>query len=553
MKFQRGTCSIVGRFVRGGLACVLLLVLVCAEETSAEPVTERTGETVKHGDGVKENPADKMGADIPSGDGTLVKSFTPPLKKKFLPFGGITPVTHVDIQTDPALLDAVPAPDTSTLIKVTVDDVPADAPLWPLRCEGNLPGKKVTDVVSVFSWVRVVEKYFWRALVANKLIELDVREHGRQTNRIGRDDPRLTGGDALARNKLLVWHNEGAGHKITVDLVKPPDITDAFWVRIEDKSGTNPDLPIDFDMDTDSWTGTYNIAWDLNYGPDLVVKYGLDADDNEELSEDEVVGQYEVFGISGWDKAWALSRIKNWFIKFALYDLADAITWRFVDGSFRESEYNPTSSDQTYVVSAYDLAHPFGATAEADGFAEIDGRQYFKAKMTLPVYYYAPESAGAELVRGRRAFRVGINSFIAKLTWAQVDAAYKTDPDPGPTKAVEFADVQTSFKFGATGSIGLGGASSTGGNLTLNITPVGDAYRIEAGSTVAALRIEDIFDYNYFTKDWASEWSGAPLHAASVQCGFGRYDVVDGVGQVAFIRIDVSGNVSTNLRLIPKP
>jgi len=498
------------------------------------------------------------------------KTFKPPSGWKFKEFTSdstptspydrrpFNPGQYVDIEIDPECLPPKveaptvrvkgppPAKEGPEAIKVVVTEltVPPTAGNFPLKCEGNLqppPGGQGSA------------EFHWSAKVSRIEVELDIREHGRQTNRIGREDPRLSGGDALARNKLLAWHNEGPGHKVTFDLVKPPDISGTFRVRIEDKSGTNQDLPTEFDMDTDSWTGTYNIAWNLNYGSDVAVKYGLDANGNGSLSDDEVMGQYEVFGISAADRAWAESRIKNWFIPFALYDLADAITWRFVYGSFQESEYDPTSSDQTYVVSAYDLAHPFGATAAADGFTEINDRMYFKAKMTLPVYYYAPESAGAELVRGSDEFLVGINSFIAKLTWAQVDAAYKADPDPGPTKAVDFAGVQTSFDFGPIGSIGLGGANSTGGNLTLNITPVGDAYRIEAGATVAALRIEDIFDYNYFTQGWLAEWSEAPLHAASVQCGFGRYDVVDGVGQVALIRIDVSGEVPTAARIIPKP
>lgn len=471
------------------------------------------------------------------------------ISKTFLPLLGMLFTTFpdgtwVDVQKDPESLTIdknVGNKNTNARIKVSATETQAGtAGQFPMKCEGNL---SVTGTGG--------NPPHWSAKVSKVVVELDVRENSRPTNRIGRDDPRLSGTDALARNKNLVWHNEQA-HTMTFDLIKPPDISDTFMVRIEDKSGTNPGLPINFSMDTDVVTLNYNMAASGHYDCDLTVKYGLDANGNSSLSDDEVMGQYDVFGISTSDYETARYWY-DWLVAASQGKMALAISRRFVNGSFPAGNvYAPTSTSRTTVVSAYSIAHPFGSAADPNGFEKLNGRTYFKANLTLPVYFYSMASDGAELVRNSTAFKQGINSFISKLTFVQVDVAYKAVPGSG-TKAVDFAGVETSFAFGATGDIGLGGAGSTGGKITLNITPVGDDYRIEAGATAVGVTVEDIFDYNYFTNDWLVELTNATVYAVSIQCGFGKGDAVSDAGQVAKIEIDVSGEVATDSRLAEKP
>jgi len=552
MKSQRGTCSIGGRFVRGGLACVLLLVLVCAEETSAEPVTERTGETVKHGDGVKENPADKMGADIPSGDGTLVKTFTPPLKKEFLPFKGITPVTHVDIQTDPALLDAVPAPDTSTLIKVTVDDVPTDAPLWPLRCEGNLPGRKVTYAAPNFP--PVSKEYFWRALVANKLIELDVRETVRQANRVGRDDPRTP---KPAQDKLVLWHNETVIHTVTFDAIKPPNIEATFMVRVEDSCGQNGGtLPQDVSLDTDSHTFYSLFIAEDSDSRDLVVKYGVDSDGNGTLSDAEVMGQYEVYGITAED--YDKSQNTLWLVLIGQFKLSNALLHRFTYGTWDPITYKPTSTADTVTLDAACTTHNFGATFAPTGFEEIKCRLYLKANVTMPVYYYASGSPASELVREDGDFVEGLNNYIANLTYDEIDTKYKAAGGVNnEIEEIEFANVDVNFNFSLFGGwVGLGHASGQVGGLTLYVWPAGEnCYEIVAGSTIANTEVRDVYDFDYFDTGWGGT-TGASRSGASIQCGFDMPGCAEGddgkAGQVAYVRIMIDGDVATNSRIVEK-
>lgn len=408
---------------------------------------------------------------------------------------------------------------------------------WPIKADGNLKGG------SGGSGGQGGETPHWAAQVSQLTVELDIREGGQVENRVGRDDPRSP---TSARNKSVVWHN-AQSNSITFDVIKPPNITDPFRIRIEDQSGTNPSLPLDYELTADSNSHTLNIASDA-VTRDIIVKYGLDTNHNGSLDNDEVKSSYEIYGVSPTDYSDARGKLND--ALWGLTKIADALVKRFKDGTWPSGhDYAPDSVVSTVKLSADALTHNFGGAFSEPGFVRLNNRDYFKASVTLAIYKYDKDSDASELVRGDSRFETGIDNWISKLDYATLHAAYVANPQPGPTKTVAFNDVIASFSFGATGSIGLGGCSSTGGAILLTVTPAGGNYSIDEGCQVANLIVQDVFDYNYFNP--AGTFHEASISAASVQCGFGKTGAFHAkAGEVGVVRIEVHGDVDTSGHVI---
>ena len=126
------------------LALLNEVVVAAAAPPPTQPVTAREGTPVTLDNEVPGNPApaDVVSPDA-SGDGTIPgtfkivsKTFKPPNDSwTFQPF---STGTHVDVQNDPDSMFVERDPDTTTSVRVTLDDIPSNAGEFGLRCEGNL-------------------------------------------------------------------------------------------------------------------------------------------------------------------------------------------------------------------------------------------------------------------------------------------------------------------------------------------------------------------------------------------------------------------------------
>ena len=382
-------------------------------------------------------------------------------------------------------------------------------------------------------------------------LELDIRETAQPQNRVGRDDPRVL---ARVRNRILVWANTGA-NTITFDLIKPPDITSPVWIQIEDQTGLNAGMPHFEQLNAASKTFTYTVV-DDNDGADFHVRYGADLNSDGTLSGiAEIKGTYEVYGVTAEDHAESRHNYNWFYLPGALYRLADQLHRRFANGAFDSGEYQPTITSGRATLGATRLTHDFGANFTDAGFVTLEGRQYYAATVTFPIYHYAANSDASELIRESSELKDGLDAFVKSLSHTTVAAAYAAAPG-GTTRSVTFSLDGGIFQFGATGSIGLGGVGvnsaepySSAGIVMLQITRNGSSYDIGTDATID-LTLHDIFDFDYFTTGWLAGFSDSSRSAAMIQNGFGKAGSVANVGQVGLVEIEVDGSVSITERIV---
>jgi hypothetical protein len=134
----------------------------------------------------------------------VTRTFKPPHDDwDFKDFGG-NPLTYVDVFRAPGSLAPIKNPDSKSLIKVTVEDVPFNtAENFPVRCEGNLKppsGKKG-------------EPPYWRANTSKIKVDLDIDGLDEEKE----DDPgavvvRNFDGNNASRKKIILRAAEGASY-----------------------------------------------------------------------------------------------------------------------------------------------------------------------------------------------------------------------------------------------------------------------------------------------------------------------------------------------------
>lgn len=129
----------LGLAALGVLALGLWPGLMKAEET--HHVTPKP-DTVQKDDKIDPNKGEPE-AVLPESltDGTMVtKTFLPPAGTGMTFTKFPKSDTHVDVEVDPGTINPTRGPDTEAQIKVTAAGVPANAAMFPLKCEGNLSG-----------------------------------------------------------------------------------------------------------------------------------------------------------------------------------------------------------------------------------------------------------------------------------------------------------------------------------------------------------------------------------------------------------------------------
>jgi hypothetical protein len=227
---------------------------------------------------------------------------------------------------------------------------------------------------------------------------------------------------------------------------------------------------------------------------------------------------------------------------------------RFCDGSWMEGSWNPSSWNTTVTMSAEQrLSHKFGADL-TDRFPEIYMlRKLPKADVTMPVYYWASSKPTNYLIRDHECFRNGIGNFINGLPRSVIETGYSQASGAEPRIVrIEFSREQPlNLLFGPSSEdlqICLGHVAIRPGTdpywgqgyIELRVSKNGETYEILDGPNVVCT-LEDVFDFNYFSTGYTSL---PPQDGASIQCGFGRSGSIQGAGQVAIVRIDVSGIVN---------
>jgi hypothetical protein len=308
-------------------------------------------------------------------------------------------------------------------------------------------------------------------------------------------------------------------------------------------------------LDAASATFTYTVA-DDNDDPDLLVRYGADFNSDGTLSgSEEIKGTYEVYGVTAEDYAESRNNYNWFYLPGVLYDLADQLQRRFANGAFGSGDFQPTSTSGSATLNATRLTHYFGVTLTDAGFVTLGGRQYYAATATFPIYHYADNSDGSELIRESSQLKDGFDAFVTSLSHAIVAAAYAAAPG-GATRSVTFSLDGRSFQFGATGSTGLGGVGvnsaesySGAGTITLQITLNGSNYDIGQDATTD-LTLHDVFDFDYFTTGWMAGFSDSSQSAAMIQNGFGKTGSVTNAGQVGLVEVEVDGSVTITGRTV---
>lgn len=379
------------------------------------------------------------------------------------------------------------------------------------------------------------------------LTQMDIRETARPTNRVGYNDP-ITA--KSARNKILIWHNQG-GDEISFDMVRLPGATGDIWVQIEDLTGLNSQLPICEKITSESKTYTFTVRG-VFYSKDLLVKYGIDTNKDGKLTKSEIYGKYEVYGIT--DSEHGLANIFYFGYFAAFSDIAYQLHNRFYEGAFlTEGDYAPYIPRIEQVTLSSDrFTHLFGTDFSPAGYVFSDRtlRDYFKANAQIEMFCYDKGSPGSDYVKEDDTFKDGLISFINKnLSKADLQGAFA----PGETsKDLTFTIDNFSFDFGATGGIGLGGVSvSKDGNdsnfishgkITLHVINYGTSFEVDP-SVHIDITLYDLFDFNYFNPS-IEALSQAPRTAAIFQNSQGRPNIGNNIGKCFIVKIRIDSDVS---------
>jgi hypothetical protein len=400
-------------------------------------------------------------------------------------------------------------------------------------------------------------------------VELNVIEANYPANEIAQNDPRRKRDDLTARNKLLVWHN--GNNSISFEVFKQ-DEDSVFWIEIvgngfdglnlfQTTNKLNPELPVFEKLTQTSKRFTFNVVTN-NIASDFIIRYGLDSDKSGSLRGNEIKGEYEIYALTPFEYNKARTLYNYIYLPLALYQLGNALNYRFSNGVFPEQDifgdYRPTQILKKEVESAYEkLTHQCGAylqqkfpvqdlhqrTTIRKGKTEqkfpdaVAGRSYPDAKATYSVYFYDTTSNAVDTIMEYSGFAKGLEAVIKdQIPYEVLDNLYtKLVPDcqiscTWPScQACAWQEIHHKidatknfyFNLGAFGSVGLGGTrinisdallmvrKKMGGPSlpklhwipgSLQQPPGVPAYvdYFEISAISITAKIEDPFDYNYF-------------------------------------------------------
>jgi hypothetical protein len=423
----------------------------------------------------------------------------------------------------------------------------------------------------------------------------------------------MTGDDKLAWNKLLVWHDSVgedflALDSISFEIVKTHDNHSPIWIQIEEKENLNTHVPLCEILEADSkryysqlrirsnnWSlGLPELILHDNWESDFTVKYGIDYDSSGTLSGDEIKGEYEIFGVTEEDYNKAVDRYNEIYLPYTLWDLAQALCYRFSHGAWEEpfiGDYRPDkdgscapgrkneggSNDScapghekerkvdevTHNVGARFTDKPFAVKEMTDDYGGKYLRYYYDAKVEVPIYEYDSSSDASVLIRESEYFRERIARFLFskhkdKMTNTLVDNVTFTDivtgyssAGSGVTRSIPFLFSDLSIDVEPFLSIGLGWTTLNPdpqhpGTIVVDVTQIDpqiapNTYELSKKVIVEA-EVEDGWDYNYF-KPGLAKATLASVSGSSIQCGFEKHiGSAEKAGQVAYSKYSIDGS-----------
>lgn len=397
--------------------------------------------------------------------------------------------------------------------------------------------------------------------------ELDILETNHPANRISKDDTRYDlAVDENARNKILIWAE--ANNDLKFSLKKYAN-NNSPLIHYEIRSvGIGGYNHLEFGSVTGSQKDFTLRAVDTTDVADFIVLYGVNSNDDEELTGSEVKGMYEVYGATRteYDESqfqWNLYLLGEFRVAQQLYH-------RFGFGRFEApsgKDYRPqNTSNQFQITLGKDdgcgsmfITHNFGADFSGISEIQCENVNRPKATATMPIYFYGENSDGAKEFLINASFRGEIGKFLDQLTRDEVINAFNNTSGSGDTKRVTFTVTREdakNFDVDATGGLGLGQIDYNG-TVTVTVKRVNTNYVLtsdEDDKLDVDGQVNDIFDFNFFNPEFPAFDTDASASAAMIQSAFkktGGIQTNDGVnsdnggyaGQVFYTLFVVKGKM----------
>jgi len=323
-----------------------------------------------------------------------------------------------------------------------------------------------------------------------------------------------------------------------------------------------PALPATFVVGGGSATFQYPILEDEE-AEDFVVEYGKDLDNDGRLEgEDEVFGEYRVFGVT--DNEYADARFDYNALYFpVMVGLEEELHSIFALGRFEAPVLRPNAWTHLVDVESHFLTHPagfYGSVALPERF-DAGGRPYANSRLDLLQMRWNAGSGGSEVVKTDEDFQTGLQEFLSGggpdgLAYDTIHAAFGPGAS-GTSRELTFSLNGARFGFGFGDPPGLGGVvvgeqfPETAGTVTVQVTKIGStspSYVIDQDIVDLDAVVRDIFDFNYVNPAGIILGHSVSRNASSIQIAFdkpgaapadGGTDAVGRPGQVILAEFEI--------------
>ena len=348
-------------------------------------------------------------------------------------------------------------------------------------------------------------------------LEVDIFETAQPINRVGYNDDRPPSESTNdARNKILIWRSKGnVGIRFGLECTSRAH--GPVWIEIEDRSGTNSNLPLLTVVDGASAEFSFKLAT-FSYDEDLVVKFGKDLNGDGTLSGSaEVKGEYEVYGLSSVEILEAMAGYRQF--QSSLINVAREAHNMFLGGGagFSSISHAPDLPPLTEEINVKGkFTHFNGAVFVEKPDYIVNGRPYINAEARVKHFRWSAGSPGSQVIVNSEGFKNGLRAHIEK-SYAEISAKYG---NLSGWRNITISLTGASFDFGAIGSVGLGGVSVSGepkesrGTVDLSVFKSGSIFLVNPGMIVN-MNLVDVFDFNYFNEA-GNFIIGVPVRASSL-------------------------------------
>lgn len=303
---------------------------------------------------------------------------------------------------------------------------------------------------------------------------------------------------------------------------------------------------------------------------DVLVKYGINENEDEHIDDNEKVGEYEVYGMSKGDYENATLIINLGLIGQA--GLGQVGFEYLKSGTFSNSifgNYNPDVTEQVQLDADRRLTHKLGAPIfrrTGQPTEIINGIEYRKHKAVVERFIYNNNSDAADDLAGDSNLKAGLRNHVRDTPYATIATLWSngspvSNASPNARRITLSAE-DARFDFGFTGYVTFGKTNiDTGtpyhgsGSIELIVTKINDpndpGYLIGSNYDVN-IRIDDLTDFNYFKPSWAG-LTGGPRSGATYQSGQGKPFSAPNSGKICIISVKIDRVVSVTPDVFKRP